>query len=52
MTSLREIEAHSRNSLKSTGPKTEAGKQAAPCNAGPSWPHRRDGDRDLEQAED
>ena len=33
MTSIKQIEANRRNSLKSTGPKTEAGKQAARCNA-------------------
>ena len=33
MTSLRQIEANRRNALKSTGPKTEAGKQASRCNA-------------------
>src|SRR5438132_1146407 len=33
MTSLKQIEANRRNSLKSTGPKTEAGKQASRCNA-------------------
>jgi hypothetical protein len=33
MTSPKQIEANRRNSLKSTGPKTEAGKQASRCNA-------------------
>ena len=33
MTSLKQIEANRRNSLKSTGPKTEAGKRASRCNA-------------------
>jgi hypothetical protein len=33
MTSSKQIEANRRNSLKSTGPKTEAGKQASRCNA-------------------
>src|SRR6516164_2750817 len=33
MTSIKQIEANRRNSLKSTGPKTEAGKRAARCNA-------------------
>src|SRR6266571_1655247 len=33
MTSLKQIEANRRNSLKSTGPKTEAGKQRSRCNA-------------------
>jgi hypothetical protein len=33
MTSIKQIEANHRNSLKSTGPKTEAGKQASRCNA-------------------
>ena len=33
MTSVKQFEANRRNSLKSTGPKTEAGKQAARCNA-------------------
>jgi hypothetical protein len=33
MTSTKQIEANRRNSLKSTGPKTEAGKQASRCNA-------------------
>jgi hypothetical protein len=33
MTSFRQIEANRRNALKSTGPNTEAGKQASRCNA-------------------
>jgi hypothetical protein len=33
MTSYRRIEANRRNALKSTGPRTEAGKQASRCNA-------------------
>ena len=33
MTPIKQIEANRRNSLKSTGPKTEAGKQASRCNA-------------------
>jgi hypothetical protein len=33
MTSVRQIEANRRNALKSTGPKTEAGKQASRCSA-------------------
>ncbi|MFY9839179.1 MAG: hypothetical protein WAK55_22415, partial [Xanthobacteraceae bacterium] len=33
MTSIKQIEANRRNSLKSTGPKTEAGKQTSRCNA-------------------
>jgi hypothetical protein len=33
MTSTKQIEANRRNSLKSTGPRTEAGKQASRCNA-------------------
>jgi hypothetical protein len=33
MTSVKQFEANRRNSLKSTGPKTEAGKQATRCNA-------------------
>jgi hypothetical protein len=33
MTSLRQIEANRRNALRSTGPKTEAGKQQSRCNA-------------------
>jgi hypothetical protein len=33
MTSFRQIEANRRNALKSTGPKTEAGKQQSRCNA-------------------
>jgi CRP-like cAMP-binding protein len=33
MTSYRQIEANHRNALKSTGPKTEAGKQTSRCNA-------------------
>jgi hypothetical protein len=33
MTSVKQIEANRCNSLKSTGPKTEAGKQASRCNA-------------------
>jgi len=33
MTSSKQIEANRRNSLKSTGPKTEAGKRTSRCNA-------------------
>ena len=33
MTSIKQIEANRRNCLKSTGPKTDAGKRAARCNA-------------------
>src|SRR6516162_4077519 len=33
MTSLKRIEANRRNSLKSTGPKTDAGKRSSRCNA-------------------
>jgi hypothetical protein len=33
MTSHRQIEANRRNALKSTGPRTEAGKQTSRCNA-------------------
>jgi hypothetical protein len=33
MTSYRQIEANRRNALKSTGPKTNAGKQVSRCNA-------------------
>jgi hypothetical protein len=33
MTSYRQIEANRCNALKSTGPKTQAGKQASRCNA-------------------
>jgi hypothetical protein len=33
MTSYRKIEANRRNALKSTGPKTEAGKKVSRCNA-------------------
>jgi hypothetical protein len=33
MTSVKQFEANRRNSLKSTGPKTEAGKRASRCNA-------------------
>jgi hypothetical protein len=33
MTSYRQIEANRRNALKSTGPKTDPGKQASRCNA-------------------
>jgi len=33
MTSVKQFEANRRNSLKSTGPKTEAGKKASRCNA-------------------
>jgi len=32
-TSFRQIEANRRNALKSTGPKTDAGKKASRCNA-------------------
>jgi hypothetical protein len=33
MTSYRQSEANRRNALRSTGPKTEAGKQVSRCNA-------------------
>jgi hypothetical protein len=33
MTSIKQIEANRRNSLKSTGPKTEVGKKTSRCNA-------------------
>src|SRR5215469_2573723 len=33
MTSIKQFEANRRNSLKSTGPKTEVGKQTSRCNA-------------------
>ena len=33
MTSIKQFEANHRNSLKSTGPKTETGKRASRCNA-------------------
>jgi hypothetical protein len=33
MTSYRQIEANRRNTLKSTGPRTEAGKHISRCNA-------------------
>jgi hypothetical protein len=33
MTSYRQIQANRRNALKSTGPRTEAGKQTSRCNA-------------------
>jgi hypothetical protein len=33
MTSFRQIEANRRNALKSSGPKTQAGKQQSRCNA-------------------
>jgi hypothetical protein len=33
MTSYRQIEANRRNALKSTGPKSEEGKQTSRCNA-------------------
>jgi hypothetical protein len=33
MTSYRQIEANRRNALKSSGPRTEAGKRASRCNA-------------------
>jgi hypothetical protein len=33
MTSYRQMEANRRNALKSTGPKSEEGKQASRCNA-------------------
>jgi hypothetical protein len=33
MTSYRQIDANRRNALKSTGPRTETGKQASRCNA-------------------
>jgi hypothetical protein len=33
MSSYRQIEANRRNAFKSTGPKTEAGKQSSRCNA-------------------
>jgi len=33
MTSLKQLRANRRNALKSTGPKTEDGKQQSRCNA-------------------
>jgi len=33
MTSYRQIQANRRNALKSTGPRTKAGKHASRCNA-------------------
>jgi hypothetical protein len=33
MTSIKQIEANRRNSLKSTGPRTEVGKKTSRCNA-------------------
>jgi hypothetical protein len=33
MTSLKQMEANRRNALRSTGPRTKAGKQASRCNA-------------------
>jgi hypothetical protein len=33
MTSFKQIEANRRNALRSTGPKTEAGKEVSRCNA-------------------
>jgi hypothetical protein len=33
MSSVKQFEANRRNSLKSTGPRTEGGKQASRCNA-------------------
>jgi hypothetical protein len=33
MTSVKQIKANRRSALKSTGPKTETGKQASRCNA-------------------
>jgi hypothetical protein len=33
MTSFRQIEANRRNALKSTGPRTEKGRQSSRCNA-------------------
>src|SRR5260370_28706576 len=33
MTSCRQLQANGRNALKSTGPRTEAGKQTSRCNA-------------------
>src|SRR6266576_3565215 len=33
MTSFKQIEANRRNALKSTGPRTETGKQISRCNA-------------------
>jgi hypothetical protein len=33
MTSSKQVEANRRNSLKSTGPKTDAGKRSSRCNA-------------------
>ena len=33
MTSYRQTQANRRNALKSTGPRTEAGKHASRCNA-------------------
>src|SRR5438552_17397789 len=33
MTSYRQMQANRRNALKSTGPRTEAGKETSRCNA-------------------
>jgi hypothetical protein len=33
VTSLRQLDANRRNALKSTGPKSELGKQHSRCNA-------------------
>jgi hypothetical protein len=33
MTSYRQIDANRRNAVKSTGPRTDAGKRIARCNA-------------------
>jgi len=52
MTSYRQIEANRRNALKSTGPRTEAGKRTFALQCCPPWAHSRDGPWGLEDAED
>src|SRR6516165_7016824 len=52
MTSSKQIEANRRNSLKSTGPKTETGKRASRCNAVRHGPTAETVIGTLEDAED
>src|SRR6516165_1885865 len=52
MTSYRQLEANRRNALKSTGPKTEAGKHSSRCNALRHGPTAETVIDALEDAED